>query len=812
MADIIEKNEFPAAVPLLEPGDKVEGGAAGRSNAQAIVLAARTKYLKTEQDNLKSKVGSLTANDVGADGKGTAAALVGAHEQSVDPHPQYLSKADAIQQYLDVTNFNAPDGYLKLDANGKIPAALLSLISTEYLVAKDKADRLAITANPNLVIVAQADIDTLFYLNGGLDPSVEANWITGQAATVSGVSRVFGRTGDVVAEQGDYTADQITETPTRLFLSPTDKQIFAGKQDKLVSGLTIKTLFGLGILGNGDVQPTPTQMGCAAEKHTHTMGEITDYKTKVLDLVGSAIKPGKGVTVGYNAVSQEISIAVAGTGGNGDGRDFVVVDRPKSAASQLHAFSFAPQSGYDLFAYALKAEDGKQNQAYVQDVFPVSALGNFNITDKLDFNTKLGLTTIFPYALIQNGDLFESTVYEKGKKLILASDANTSVVPAMTSNTTPTPYTVAVSSSYDSSVPAYKLFDGDVGTTWISLNQPSSGAPQWVRATLPKKTRVSRYQIVNRSNASFINSPTIWTLYGSNDGGATLTVLDTRTSNNNTAGAVRTFDIATPGEYTTYQLNVTGCAIQGALTIAEFKLLGGDNNKLVLEAGGKHYTVNNNALVEVTETLSAAVIINKGLTTVTLTEAMQQQLGDEFKIITGEQFNVNGTLTPYAQIAVPKLLTGAAKWATINSAALPNTLTGSGVIKTAVTRDLNEYFVFESGAWKSIGTLTADTAGATKLVAQGMTPAAVAAITAAQWKALYANNNDVLDKIAFAYVLDITDATTDAVQLTSCTLNVNELSSWKMQTPAEVEIRWYADSITFKALTAGDYKFGYQIP
>ena len=487
------------------------------------------------------------------------------------------------------------------------------------------------------------------------------------------------------------------------------------------------------------------------------------------------------------------------------------MDRPKSTASQLHAFSFEAQSAFDLTAFALKAEDGKQNQTFIQDAFALSAAGNFNITDKLDFSNKLALLTTYPHTLTANNGLYESVIYEHGKKLLLASDADTSVVPNMTSNTTPSPVVVAAASQYDASSPPYRAFDGNPASIWISLNQPSTQAPQWLRVTLAKRTKVSRYQLINRASG-FINSPTAWELYGSNDGGTNWTKLDTRTSNNNTAGAVRTFDIATPAEYSTYQINFTNCAQAGALTVAELKLLGGENNKFVLQSGNKNYTMVGGALTEVTETLSPSVIIAKGLAQMTLTEAQQTQLGSEYKLITGEQFNVNGTLTPYAQIALPKVLTGAAKWALINGATLSNTLIGAGVEKTAVTRNLTEYFVFENGAWKSIGALTADADGAAKLIAQGMTPAATAAITAAQWTSFYATNNNVLDKIAFAYALEITDASTDNAQINATTLNVNELSAWKLQTPAEVEIRWYADSVTFKTVTAGDYKLGYQIP
>ncbi|WP_200884295.1 hypothetical protein [Dickeya undicola] len=37
-------------------------------------------------------------------------------------------------------------------------------------------------------------------------------------------------------------------------------------------------------------------------------------------------------------------------------------------------------------------------------------------------------------------------------------------------------------------------------------------------------------------------------------------------------------------------------------------------------------------------------------------------------------------------------------------------------------------------------------------------------------------------------------------------------SAWKKQTEAEVEIRWYPDKVTFKTVTAGNYKLAYQQP
>ncbi|AYH02374.1 hypothetical protein C5E19_15725 [Pectobacterium parmentieri] len=58
----------------------------------------------------------------------------------------------------------------------------------------------------------------------------------------------------------------------------------------------------------------------------------------------------------------------------------------------------------------------------------------------------------------------------------------------------------------------------------------------------------------------------------------------------------------------------------------------------------------------------------------------------------------------------------------------------------------------------------------------------------------------------------ITDPMTDVATIDRLTLNVNDASSWKVQSPAEVEIRWRTDSVTFRTTTVGNYKLAYQVP
>lgn len=809
MTDIIEQNTFTPAVPLIEQGDLVQGGINGDANKQAVALTNRTNYLKEAQDTLTSKVSNLSANDVKAEPKGTAAGIMQDHIANDDPHPVYLTKEEALTAYVQQSVANSPNGYLQLDDNGKIPGVYLDALRTTYIAVADKDARLALEQTENLIIAVQVDEDTLYYLNGDLDPSVETNWTKGQAATVSGVSRVFNRTGDIEAEAGDYNADQITETTNRVFLSPTDKTTFSGKQDKLNSS-NLKTVFGTNLLGAGDVAPTPDEMGVAAKTHTHTTSQVTDFQPKVLSLIGSYIKPGSNVTVGYDNATGQTTISAALGSGHDSANNFIMVDRAGSTANQQHIFSFDAQSQFNLIAFALKSIAGATNQTYTQDTFTPASASNFNSTSQLNFNTGLKLIANKTLTTVADGDLYSVRINELSRGMQLVAQSEKKLFPDMTSNTTPSGYTASASSTYDGTIMIWNAFDNDPSSLWIGKRRPDATTPQWVQIQGPSAVRVTRYEVVNRLDG-FINSPTAWTLQGSNDGN-TWTVLDTRTDNDNTGGKVRSFSVTSPASYSYYRLNMTGSAISGAPTLADLNLYGDAGIKSLLQntVNNKYYNIVNNALQEVTDTVTASYINSNGFTVASLTTSMLTTLGNNFKFVTGGAVDVSLLNLPPYQIAKGKVLTNGSGWKKING--LTGTITGTtSNVKVAFTKDLNEYFVFTNNVWTSIGTLAADSTGGDKLFSQGMLFSDVTVITSDQWNSFLADSNGVLGKIGFAYALG--NATYgESVTLNSVNFNIDETGSWKLQTAAEVEIQWKTDVVTFKTIAAGDYKFAYQIP
>ncbi|MEI7153469.1 discoidin domain-containing protein [Pectobacterium carotovorum] len=630
----------------------------------------------------------------------------------------------------------------------------------------------------------------------------------GQEPGVSGVASVFGRTGVVTAQTGDYTADQITETATRKFASPDEKAVWNAKQDALISGTTIRTIFGQSLLGSGDFSPTPAQMGIATADHTHTTAEITDYTQKTKQLIHSSLEAGAGVTLSYNPVNEKTIISAAG-GGSVGGSGYIVADRQGATAGQNHAFSISPQNTFNLAAYALKEEAGAANQTYVVDDFGASSKANHDATDDVIFDGTMHEYTGEMFTLNNDGFFFSAPVRADGKSVNI-SVVKKSVVPKMTSNTSPVGYVISASDMSRPQFLPYFAFDNDNNLSsneydcWGGLNAATVANPHWIRVDLPTPTTISSYSFANRT-VIYNNGPKNWVFQGSNDNGNSWDDLHVVNNDiNNTLGAVRSYSLPSPGKYKSFRLLVTaGGNNNNYLTLKKFNLF--QPEKVLISSNDKWYSANNGVLTEISTADFDSGFTNSGwVSNASISDMLP------IKIVGSAQIDLRSSYIPYTQIAIQKSLTSAV-WAKINSATLTATQTGNGKVRVAVTRDLVNWHVLRNGAWVDVGALSADTAGATKLIADGMTPTELSGITAAQWAQLFSSNNGVPDSLAFAFALDIIDPAADVATIDRLVLNVNDASSWKAQSPAEVEIRWRTDSVTFRPATAGNYKLAYQI-
>ncbi len=117
-------------------------------------------------------------------------------------------EADARQAF-EATKGQA-DGLAPLDANAKIPTTYLPALSiTDVNVVASEAEQLALTVQEGDVAV-RSDISTSYIHNGGTAGTM-ADWTELQTPP-DAVLSVFGRTGAVNAQSGDYTAAQIPIT------------------------------------------------------------------------------------------------------------------------------------------------------------------------------------------------------------------------------------------------------------------------------------------------------------------------------------------------------------------------------------------------------------------------------------------------------------------------------------------------------------------------------------------------------------------------------------------------------------------------
>ncbi|KHT39567.1 discoidin domain-containing protein [Pectobacterium brasiliense] len=638
---------------------------------------------------------------------------------------------------------------------------------------------------------------------------------------VSGVTSVFGRTGVVTAQPGDYTADQITETATRKFASPDEKAIWNAKQDALISGTTIRTLFGQSLLGSGDISLTPMQMGAAAAGHTHTTADITDYTQKTKQLIHSSLEAGAGVTLSYNPVNEKTIISAAGGGSGSGGSGYIVAERQGSTAGENHAFSISPQNTFNLAAYALKEEAGAVNQTYVVDDFNASSEVTYNKTNKIIFDGLLKPYTGNVVTLDSDGDFYSKDIIAEGKglsvsivKKIIHSDEY--IMPVMTSNSIPTGYFVSSSSEYSNRYSAFYAFNRQTISTngedcWATSSKATNSNPQWLRVDLPVEAEIVGYQIINRLN-SLANSPTTWKFQGSNDGNVWDDLDDVVDDKETGLGQQRIHILKNAVNYNKYRLVVTDSNNDHPwLTIGQFNLIN-FKDKFIFKTKGDNYGISNNVLISVPGELTDDKIDTYGTMNTGILNASIPEFISPISILSKEGMSVRVDYIPYSQIVIPKTLPKAVSWSKINAATLTATQTGNGKVRVAVTRDLVNWHVLRNGAWVDVGALSADTTGAEALIADGMTPAELGGITTAQWAQLFSSNSGVPDALAFAFALDITDPVADVATIDRLVLNVNDASSWKAQSPEEVEIRWRTDSVTFRTATAGNYKLAYQVP
>jgi len=118
-----------------------------------------------------------------------------------------------------------------LGVDGKIPLAQLPEIPVgRKITVANTAARLALNIYPDITIAYEADTADVWALESNEDPSVAANWTKLGNSDASGVVSFNGRTSNVLPLAGDYSADMITETTAKQFVSESNKDSWNAKE------------------------------------------------------------------------------------------------------------------------------------------------------------------------------------------------------------------------------------------------------------------------------------------------------------------------------------------------------------------------------------------------------------------------------------------------------------------------------------------------------------------------------------------------------------------------------------------------------
>lgn len=174
------------------------------------------------------------------------------------------------------------------------------------------------------------------------------------------------------------------------------------------------------------------------------------------------------------------------------------------------------------------------------------------------------------YALF--ADRYNKTIDELATRA-----AAISLVPAMTAANKPAGYTASASSSYGAGYEAFRAFDGVIGgiNGWITSSGVYTG---WLRIDLPQAKNITSYAITNRGDIG--SEPQDFTLEGSNNGGASWVVLDSRSGEINwPLASTRSYELDSSqlaSAYTSIRLNIIkSTTADSYLAIGELKINGG---------------------------------------------------------------------------------------------------------------------------------------------------------------------------------------------------------------------------------------------
>jgi hypothetical protein len=221
-------------------------------------------YAASSHTHATSQVTGLDAALAGKEASGTAASLIANHEAAANPHPTYLTQAEADTLYAASGSAGTGDMVVATydtDGDGKVNAAATA----------DAAPWAGITGKPSTFPPETHNHDDLYYTESEVDTA-----LAGKA------SATHDHDADYAALSHSHAIADVTGLQTALDGKQASGSYAAASHTHAWADITGEptTLAGYGI--TDAASSTHNHDGTyAAASHTHTASEVTDFSTAV---------------------------------------------------------------------------------------------------------------------------------------------------------------------------------------------------------------------------------------------------------------------------------------------------------------------------------------------------------------------------------------------------------------------------------------------------------------------------------------------------------------------------------------------------
>lgn len=805
MSTLIEVAEFISSVLRLDldtPVRGFDGKTIGPSNEQAQTLANRTLWLKENIARIDGLIEALKDPDQ----------VMKKHLFEKDPHEQYLTKERGNDLYLDKGVANVPNGYLQLDENGLLPSKIAKLYEARYLIVDDEKARLALEESKNITICLQLSDNIVYYLNPNTDPSIDAGWERGETTDINNVVSVFGRSGFIIPEAGDYNTSQITETEEKLFVSPDEKKAWSGKQDTLVSGVNASTVFGKSLLSGEDI----------------TLADIVELNK----IIGKLLVGKNGIDIKVDEENKQLVIEGSGAGL----KELRVFEVEDAVAGKRYNYPLVGEQSFDFQSYAFIRSAHKEEGEIVIDSESIAQNTSFSPVPDYDPTYKR-FKAGSPMSVTMTSssgtpEKFSSKDIELPDEdtcalIISVEQATQDVIPIFTADGTKNGAT-PISSEIYGAFNAWKSFQAPMTAT-ERKKVPNKGCWSDNQYWKNRKTEVflgiafKTYQPV--SAYSFQNfesfywggnsaAPKDWLFQGRDGDGQNWVTIDQRNSQTimRSGNTWSKYVLSKPANYKQYRILVTGVTPESGRTAIPRLQFHTEPGVLIKDAKGnyKEFTESGvmTSLIDPTiEDFIPKTMTKPGVFTTA-------RLPFPIKICS----NVNGKVT--VQFYKKESLIGIFEPGkdpdkytdlTVGLDKLAATqLADSGdatAILSAFTVNGEDYYTLSNDEWTEIGKVSNDPNGADSVVKYGIPAGDLVNITSEKWKELLEKEVNSEFKIAFAKKLSLADG---SVMPTELTVYSSPVTEWTKVSPDKVEVILTEKYLSFRPLVEGTYKFCYR--